>query len=87
MYPQFIKDQIAEFEQVIKEDPTLDSVAKDIEYIGHCPGINTYRTWLFKYKNILVMLNDEENGLYSYLGCLNNYMDEIVDKATKSKLR
>lgn len=49
-----------------------------LEFICHMPGIESERTWLFSYKGALVLLYDLGNNYYSYVGCMNNKIDDMV---------
>ena len=61
---------------ILRENPTLDGV-EDIVCVCQAPGYDYYRTWLFEYgKNeLLVILNDDGNGYYSYVGSLHEMID------------
>lgn len=51
-----------------------------LEFICHMPGIHSERTWLFSYKGALVLLYDLGNNYCSYVGCIQENIDNIVKK-------
>lgn len=72
---------------ILRENPTLDGV-EDIVCICQAPGYEWYRTWLFEYgKNeLLVILNDDGNGYYSYVGSLHEMIDSYKSKTCNKSM-
>ena len=75
-FVKILKADEQELINILRENPTLDGV-EDIVCICQAPGYDYYRTWLFEYgKNeLLVILNDDGNGYYSYVGSLHEMID------------
>lgn len=67
-----IQEQINELKLAINRDNTLGIIDEHIECLSHCPTNDNYRLWLFKYKDIVVLLEDTENGTYRYVSCIND---------------
>lgn len=62
----------------INKDDMLDTCYKDLACIDYAPNIG-YRSWIFKYKGVLVALFDEGNGHYAFHMPVN-YLDVLVAK-------
>lgn len=77
----YINNLINELKESIAKDGTLDSLKRPFKCLGYIPGYNAYKGWLFQYDDIMVVLNDDSNGHYSYVGCVNQIIDELYAKA------
>lgn len=77
MNEKYLNEQINEFKKAIEKDSTLENVSDSLECLGHCPGTHLYKAWLFKYKDIMILLNDDGNGYYSYICCVNELIDNV----------
>lgn len=64
----------------LEEDATLSSISNHITRICYAPSFG-YRSWIFKYKSLYILLFDEGNGYYQYI-CSLSWFDVI-----KTKLR
>ena len=64
----------------LEEDATLGSISNYITRICYAPNFG-YRSWIFKYKSLYILLFDEGNGYYQYI-CSLSWFDVI-----KTKLR
>lgn len=82
--PRLSQEQITEVTtelNTILKDEYKEGTQKEIvglKCICPMPGIVSERVWLFLYKGALVLLHDLGNNYYSYVGCLQEKMDNIL---------
>lgn len=58
-------DIIRELDRNLSADSTASTLTKDLTRITYAPQLG-YRSWIFKYKGVLVELFDMGNGHYAY---------------------
>ena len=64
----------------LEEDTTLSSISNYITRICYASDYG-YKSWIFKYKRLYILLFDEGNGHYQYI-CPLSWFDVV-----KTKLR
>lgn len=57
--------KIGELSRFIMEDSTLSICADNLKCVTYAPNIG-YRSWIFRYKGVLVVLDDAGNGHYDF---------------------
>lgn len=62
----------------LEEDSTGSTLAENMVRVCYAPRFG-YRSWIFKYKTLYVLLFDEGNGHYQYL-CVLTWFDVIKAK-------
>ena len=72
--------KIGELSTLVMQDSTLSNCAKDLKCISYAPNIG-YRTWIFRYKGVLVALDDAGNGHYDFYTAVS-FADLLVAKLT-----
>lgn len=74
-------NKISELVGEIAKDSTLSTCYRDLECMGHAPHIG-YRSWIFKYKGVLIALCDIGNGHYDFHTAVN-WIDLLVARLCK----
>lgn len=69
----------------IEEDTTLSNISNYITCICYAPNFG-YRSWIFKYKSLYILLFDEGNGHYQYI-CPLSWFDVVKTKLRKMVVR
>lgn len=62
----------------LEKDSTASTITEDLKCISYAPQLG-YRSWIFKYKTMLVLLFDASNGHYQYL-CPVGLIDLLIAK-------
>ena len=69
---------VDEILSALEEDSTMRTIAEHLTCICYAPHLG-YKSWVFKYKSLYVLLFDEGNGHYQYI-CPLNWFDVIKSK-------
>ena len=86
MEKESLQQQLNKFKEILQREGNLEPFGERIECLTYIPAVQRYRSWMFRYyisnnciedESIIVILNDEGNGYYSYLGCINEIVDTL----------
>lgn len=69
-------EKLGELFRLVMQDSTLDNCEKDLKCISYAPNIG-YRTWIFRYKGVLVALDDVGNGHYDFYTAVS-FIDLVI---------
>lgn len=65
----------------LEEDSTASTLAENMVRICYAPSFG-YRSWIFKYKTLYILLFDEGNGHYQYI-CSLTWFDVVKAKISE----
>ena len=67
----------------LEKDTTASTLVENMVCICYAPHLG-YRSWIFKYKTLYILLFDEGNGHYQYLTTLSR-LDVVKAKLIRRK--
>jgi hypothetical protein len=76
-------EKIGELYRLILQDSTLSNCPEDLKYVTYAPNIG-YRSWIFRYKGVLVALDDAGNGHYDFYTAVS-FVDVLLAKLMVSR--